>query len=120
MSRAWLLILAVGAFGFAALVVLLFIPADPTLEQVRARADPVVDAVHAFQRDHGKPPRSLDELVPKYLPNMPPPLRATSGWSYHTWGTPTAPEFTINVTTRKTRWQYSSDRKTWSGNDTKF
>jgi hypothetical protein len=35
------------------------------------RSTPLVAAIHAFEADHRRPPSSLDELVPRYLPVLP-------------------------------------------------
>ena len=32
-----------------------------------ARAEPVVRAIHQYERDHGSPPVSIDALVPRYV-----------------------------------------------------
>jgi len=36
-----------------------------------ARSQPLVDAIHAYESDHGHPPIRLSELVPHYLPQVP-------------------------------------------------
>jgi hypothetical protein len=35
------------------------------------RAEPLVNAVERYVRDHGAPPEKLQNLVPRYLPNLP-------------------------------------------------
>lgn len=52
--------------------------------QIQA-ARPVVQAIEAFRSDFGSPPSELDELVPVYLPEIPPPLQSDRGsdtWYY--------------------------------------
>ncbi|HEY0156521.1 MAG TPA: hypothetical protein VGF28_04435 [Thermoanaerobaculia bacterium] len=39
--------------------------------QLARRSEPLVAAIHAFEDDHGRPPASLAELVPRYLPAVP-------------------------------------------------
>jgi len=41
------------------------------LLDVTERARPLIDAISAYQADHGRPPATLDELVPKYLDRIP-------------------------------------------------
>jgi hypothetical protein len=41
------------------------------LEQLPGRAQPLVDAITAYEAQHGRPPGSLDELVPDYLDHVP-------------------------------------------------
>ncbi|MEG1970847.1 MAG: hypothetical protein RR101_12080 [Burkholderiaceae bacterium] len=51
-------------------------------ELAATRAAPLVAAVSAYEKDHGVPPRTLEELVPAHLPKLPdrlPPLRLVSG-----------------------------------------
>ncbi len=36
-----------------------------------ARGQPLVQSIHAFTTDNGKPPGSLQQLVPKYIPAVP-------------------------------------------------
>jgi hypothetical protein len=45
------------------------------------RAQPLVDAVARFEEENGAPPNSIDELIPRWLPEVPagiPPLRILS------------------------------------------
>lgn len=42
-----------------------------SLEEVADKAQPLVNAIHAYERDTGAPPPSLSALVPKYLPKVP-------------------------------------------------
>jgi hypothetical protein len=44
---------------------------DAGCRRIISRGQPVVAAIQRFQVDAGRPPDSLEELVPKYLPSMP-------------------------------------------------
>jgi hypothetical protein len=37
-----------------------------------ARSQPLVRAIKSFEKDHGRPPATLKDLVPKYLASVPP------------------------------------------------
>ena len=41
-------------------------------EEIPHRAAPLVAAIHAFERDQGRPPHALEELLPRYLGAIPP------------------------------------------------
>jgi hypothetical protein len=41
------------------------------LRAVAARGNEVVSAISVYQRAHGKPPASLQDLVPQYIPSVP-------------------------------------------------
>jgi hypothetical protein len=41
------------------------------LERLPSRAQPLVDAITAYETKNGRPPDSLDELVPDYLSSIP-------------------------------------------------
>lgn len=41
------------------------------VERVIERSQSLVDAITAFQAEHGHPPATLDELVPKYIDRIP-------------------------------------------------
>ena len=118
MRKLLLLVVLAGALG-TALIGLIVLTSSPSLSEVRLRADPIVDALYAFQRDHGKPPGTLDELVPSYLPRLPDPPRRTSGWRYETFGGDGS-RFSLDVVTRDKRWHYTSENKEWRGNDVFF
>jgi hypothetical protein len=44
---------------------------DRFVARTETVAVPLIDALHQYRRDHGSPPDYLDELVPKYLGEMP-------------------------------------------------
>jgi hypothetical protein len=50
----------------------------PHLVVVSRRGTAVADAIDAFEMDHSYPPSSLDELVPRYLSQVP-----ETGWAAH-------------------------------------
>ncbi len=41
------------------------------IRQVATSDMPLVPAIHAFERDQGRPPENLTELVPRYIPAIP-------------------------------------------------
>lgn len=53
------------------------------LDQVVARAEPLVAAIHKFEATTGKPPQTLAELVPNYLATIPKPGIGTSPEFYY-------------------------------------
>ena len=53
------------------------------LNQVMARAEPLVAAIHKFEATTGKPPQNLSELVPNYLARIPKPGIGTSPEFYY-------------------------------------
>lgn len=53
------------------------------VRQVVTSATPLVRGIQAFERDEGRPPRDLTELVPQYIPAIPPTgMRGYSQWNY--------------------------------------
>jgi hypothetical protein len=54
---------------------------DPDLVRVPARA--IIEAIAVFQKDHGQPPDSLEELKPAYLHQIPKPAWGVKDWEYH-------------------------------------
>lgn len=60
------------ALSFAGGQLLRYVVWRHEVECVTARGEPLVRAVHAFEAKHGRPPESLDQLVPAYLPEVPP------------------------------------------------
>ena len=42
-----------------------------TMEAMARRSQPLIQAIRAYERDHGSPPDGLDALVPDYLPKVP-------------------------------------------------
>jgi hypothetical protein len=57
------------------------------LEQIPARADPLINAVQAFHQRQGRPPERLEELVPGYIATIP----ATGLGGYPSWSYEAAP-----------------------------
>ena len=53
------------------------------LHQVMARAEPLIIAIHRFEREHGNPPPNLAALVPDYLAAVPTPGIPTSREYYY-------------------------------------
>lgn len=47
-----------------------------------ATGDEIVDALGKYREQHGKWPRSLQELVPDLLPAVAPPLDGLASWDY--------------------------------------
>lgn len=42
----------------------------------------IIDSLDAYERDHGAYPATLNELVPQYLSELPPPMAGDSVWRY--------------------------------------
>lgn len=64
-------LLALALLGFAGCSVWP-VDQDPKGMNYRRNADRVLDAIQAYQKDHGGAfPRSLSELTPKYIPSLP-------------------------------------------------
>lgn len=57
--------------GFVAAAGLAGWQRDKRMETIPARAAPLVAAIEAYERDAKRPPESLDQLVPRYLPAIP-------------------------------------------------
>lgn len=53
------------------------------LEQVMARAEPLIAAIQMYEAAQGRPPAELVALVPEYLPNIPTPGIGTSPEFYY-------------------------------------
>jgi hypothetical protein len=53
------------------------------VRQVAASATPLIRAIQTFERDQGRPPQDLTELVPGYVPAIPSTgMRGYSQWNY--------------------------------------
>ncbi len=47
------------------------------------QAEPLIEAINRYRKDHGKPPVSLHALIPRYLTIIPEPgALALNGWHY--------------------------------------
>ena len=68
---SWLLYTSVFAVAFIGGLRWRFEICQTNLVRVTGRAQPLVDAITAFQADHGRPPAALDDLVPKYIDRIP-------------------------------------------------
>ncbi len=82
---------AAGALGLAIAVILgsavgIWLGPIHRMHRVRevaADAMPLVRAIEAFERQEGRPPQDLDELIPRYLPSIPlTGMRGYSEWHY--------------------------------------
>jgi len=58
----------------------------PELERIEARAVPLLAAIERFERDHGRPLASLDELTPDYIAAIPDTGAAPFEWRRHAGG----------------------------------
>ncbi|MFG0246474.1 MAG: hypothetical protein ACF8MF_10555 [Phycisphaerales bacterium JB052] len=47
------------------------------------RAQPIIQAIDAYRVDHADEPDSLNDLIPKYLDELPLPLVGGQAWEYH-------------------------------------
>lgn len=53
------------------------------IRQVATSAQTLVRAIEAFERDNGRPPANLNEIVPRYIATIPPTgMRGYDGWDY--------------------------------------
>jgi len=61
------------------------LPPDPALERTWKNAEHLIAACRAFQAKHGQLPGSLEQLVPEFLPALPPARyeHPEFGWDYH-------------------------------------
>ena len=81
---------AIRAMVIGGALVLLFVPTMVVAGKLRMlgfelaaqRATPLVAAIKAYEKDNGAPPATLQELLPRYLPQLPkriPPLELITG-----------------------------------------
>ena len=61
-----------GVLGSAALLVTILRPDRKGSERARKNAEQIIAAGRAFQQRHGRLPATLEELVPEFLPSVPP------------------------------------------------
>lgn len=55
------------------------------MESFTVRSQPLIAAIQSYERDHSKPPPSLEALVPTYLPRVPTSgMPAYPNYEYHT------------------------------------
>lgn len=57
---------------------------DLCRRQMKA-AQPILEAIEAYRADIGTPPSELDDLIPRYLSEIPPPIQVDRGsdtWYY--------------------------------------
>jgi type II secretory pathway pseudopilin PulG len=52
------------------------------IEETKQRGNQIVQAIEAFRTDHGAYPKSLAEVSPKYLPEVPQPTWGLKSWKY--------------------------------------
>ena len=58
-------------------------PSNYELRKTVASAKPVIAAIRAYEVDHKKPPKVLEDLVPKYLRTLPQPQGPAEGnWQF--------------------------------------
>ncbi len=55
---------------------------EHSINESKRRAEPIVAAIEAYIADHGGPPTTLDELVPKYITSIKPPTAGSKEWEY--------------------------------------
>ena len=84
-------------------------PSNEELRATVASAGPIIAAIRAFEAEHRKPPKSLEELVPKYLPVVPLPKGpAKESWvflsseSAHAPDLPETRAWALNIEVRGT------------------
>ncbi|MGA9854641.1 MAG: hypothetical protein WBR29_05125 [Gammaproteobacteria bacterium] len=44
---------------------------DPNGQKLQAEATPVLEAIHTYMTDNARVPKSLNDLVPKYIKQLP-------------------------------------------------
>jgi hypothetical protein len=56
----------------------------PELRKTMQGAAPIIAAIRKYEKDHGRPPERLQELVPRYLPIIPSPgnVSRSINWEY--------------------------------------
>ncbi len=52
------------------------------VEESKRRGAQIIEALEKIKRNEGVYPKSLEELVPKYLASLPQPAVATAKWTY--------------------------------------
>lgn len=93
----------------------------PSVSVVTRDAKPVVDAIHQFQDANGRPPRTIQDIVPNFLPQLPAPPANAGVWEYDTYGTEQAGIFfSIELKAGSNAWVYDSKRRKWSAQDNSF
>lgn len=54
------------------------------LDSFTYRSQPLIEAIKQFERDNSAPPATLDDLIPKYLPEVPATgMMAYPDYQYH-------------------------------------
>jgi len=61
-----------GVLGGAVLLVTVLRPNRAGSDRARKNAEQIIAASRAFQQKHGRLPATLEELVPEFLPSVPP------------------------------------------------
>ena len=77
-------------------------------------AKPIIAAVEAYKRDHGRYPSELSALVPAYLPEIKPPKATENGtWEY--WVSASDDEFQVGYSGKGRHYNgtYSSKGRRW-------
>lgn len=78
-----------GKYLVSLIIIILFIPALLISQPIRLfgfhlageRAQPIIDAIQTYEKQNGKVPERLSDLVPSYLPALPtriPPMQIVS------------------------------------------
>ena len=52
------------------------------IEESKRRGDEIIHALEEFRAEKGHYPRALNELLPKYMPEIPPPTWGLREWQY--------------------------------------
>jgi len=81
---------------------------DLAIRNLLSQAGPTIDALEAYQSDHGRPASGLGELVPDYLPKPPGPAYDVCDQSYQLIGrvTERKPEAEVASGDRAYSWEY--------------
>ncbi|WP_400191086.1 hypothetical protein [Hymenobacter sp. B81] len=54
-------------------------------DATRRRAEVIIQSLEAYEKQRGRYPDSLAQLVPRYLPIVPPTARSLSGWDQYNY-----------------------------------
>lgn len=80
------ILFALGAAGVVLYLAVGWGTSRLSREEVHARANEVVRAVDRYREANGVLPKSIDELVGRYLKEDPRRRRDGLKWEYYTWG----------------------------------
>jgi hypothetical protein len=92
-----------------------------SFERDKRVGDNIVEALDTYRADNSHYPRQLTDLVPKYLPEIPPPQYGDGKWDYNY--KPDNDSFGLYVWGKKSYqdgYLYSSNRRMWEKVENSF